>query len=79
MRTAIGQSVGMNVIAFLFDGRRLQAQQTPDELEMEEGDEIDAMLHQTGGGCHGPSPGFTRLEDAGQEPVVLISVTAEDF
>ncbi|CAA2997143.1 small ubiquitin-related modifier 1-like [Olea europaea var. sylvestris] len=43
------QSVEFNSIAFLFDGRRLRAEQTPDELEMEEGDEIDAMLHQTGG------------------------------
>ena len=47
------QSVDMNAIAFLFDGRRLRGEQTPDELEMEDGDEIDAMLHQTGG-C-GPS------------------------
>ncbi|PWA91689.1 small ubiquitin-related modifier 2 [Artemisia annua] len=36
------QSVKMNSIAFLFDGRRLRADQTPDELEMEDGDEIDA-------------------------------------
>ncbi|CAF2072146.1 hypothetical protein F2Q70_00035172 [Brassica cretica] len=43
------QSVDMNAIAFLFDGRRLRAEQTPDELDMEDGDEIDAMLHQTGG------------------------------
>ncbi|CAD5329166.1 unnamed protein product [Arabidopsis thaliana] len=43
------QSVDMNSIAFLFDGRRLRAEQTPDELDMEDGDEIDAMLHQTGG------------------------------
>ncbi|CAM8900821.1 hypothetical protein QQ045_010161 [Rhodiola kirilowii] len=43
------QSVEMNSIAFLFDGRRLRPEQTPDELEMEDGDEIDAMLHQTGG------------------------------
>jgi small ubiquitin-related modifier len=71
------QSVDMNAIAFLFDGRRLRAEQTPDEvwaviflqipelkmhydrvsllsslpfqLEMEDGDEIDAMLHRTGG------------------------------
>ncbi|CAI9755038.1 unnamed protein product [Fraxinus pennsylvanica] len=42
------QSVEFNSIAFLFDGRRLRGEQTPDELEMEEGDEIDAMLHQTG-------------------------------
>ncbi|KAF4367502.1 hypothetical protein F8388_009119 [Cannabis sativa] len=43
------QSVELNSIAFLFDGRRLRVDQTPDELEMEDGDEIDAMLHQTGG------------------------------
>ncbi|KAL1347696.1 hypothetical protein AAHE18_07G024900 [Arachis hypogaea] len=43
------QSVDFNSIAFLFDGRRLRSDQTPDELEMEDGDEIDAMLHQTGG------------------------------
>ncbi|CAM8924847.1 unnamed protein product [Rhodiola kirilowii] len=43
------QSVELNSIAFLFDGRRLRGEQTPDELEMEDGDEIDAMLHQTGG------------------------------
>ncbi|RVW23245.1 Small ubiquitin-related modifier 1 [Vitis vinifera] len=45
------QSVDLNSIAFLFDGRRLRGEQTPDELEMEDGDEIDAMLHQTGGAC----------------------------
>ncbi|KAL5700055.1 Small ubiquitin-related modifier 2 [Ranunculus cassubicifolius] len=43
------QSVDPNTIVFLFDGRRLKPDQTPDELEMDEGDEIDAMLHQTGG------------------------------
>lgn len=43
------QSVDLASMAFLFDGRRLQAEQTPDQLEMEDGDEIDAMLHQTGG------------------------------
>ncbi|XP_077216610.1 small ubiquitin-related modifier 1-like [Tasmannia lanceolata] len=43
------QSVDFNSIVFLFDGRRLQVEQTPDQLEMEDGDEIDAMLHQTGG------------------------------
>ncbi|XP_059660164.1 small ubiquitin-related modifier 1-like [Cornus florida] len=43
------QSVELTSIAFLFDGRRLRPEQTPDELEMEDGDEIDAMLHQTGG------------------------------
>eukprot|EP00246_Nothoceros_aenigmaticus_P016363 TRINITY_DN7382_c0_g1_i3.p3 TRINITY_DN7382_c0_g1~~TRINITY_DN7382_c0_g1_i3.p3 ORF type:complete len:112 (-),score=19.04 TRINITY_DN7382_c0_g1_i3:601-936(-) len=43
------QSVDQSSIAFLFDGRRLRADQTPQELDMMDGDEIDAMLHQTGG------------------------------
>ncbi|XP_038712920.1 small ubiquitin-related modifier 1-like [Tripterygium wilfordii] len=43
------QSVDFSSIAFLFDGRRLRAEYSPEELEMEDGDEIDAMLHQTGG------------------------------
>ncbi|WKA12944.1 hypothetical protein VitviT2T_030286 [Vitis vinifera] len=42
------QSVELNSIAFLFDGCRLRGEQTPDELEMKDGDEINAMLHQTG-------------------------------
>ncbi|KAI3804751.1 hypothetical protein L1987_26541 [Smallanthus sonchifolius] len=41
------QSVELNSIAFLFDGRRIHGDQTPHELEMEDDDEIDAMLHQT--------------------------------
>ncbi|KAK7256074.1 hypothetical protein RIF29_29508 [Crotalaria pallida] len=44
------KSLDFNSIAFLFDGRRIRAEQTPDELDLEDGDEIDAMMHQTGGG-----------------------------
>ncbi|KAI5683242.1 hypothetical protein M9H77_04470 [Catharanthus roseus] len=43
------QSVDSNLITFLFDGSPLRGEQTPKELEMEDGDEIDAMKHQTGG------------------------------
>ena len=43
------QSVELNSITFLFDGHRLLGEQTPDELEMKDGDEIDAMMHQTRG------------------------------
>ncbi|XP_019058666.1 PREDICTED: small ubiquitin-related modifier 1-like [Tarenaya hassleriana] len=34
---------------FLFDGLRIRPSQTPDELELEDGDEIDAFLHQLSG------------------------------
>ncbi|KAG6499429.1 small ubiquitin-related modifier 2-like [Zingiber officinale] len=44
------ESVHINYFVFLFDGRKLRGEQTPNELEMEEGDEINAMLHQDGGG-----------------------------
>ncbi|KAK8924009.1 Small ubiquitin-related modifier 2 [Platanthera zijinensis] len=43
------QSFDFNSIAFLFDSRGLHGEQTPDEVEMEDEDEIDAMLHQIGG------------------------------
>ncbi|KAH0468991.1 hypothetical protein IEQ34_002223 [Dendrobium chrysotoxum] len=43
------QSENANAIVFLYDGHRLRGDETPESLEMEDGDEIDAMLHQTGG------------------------------
>ncbi|KAJ4814795.1 Small ubiquitin-related modifier [Rhynchospora pubera] len=42
------QSVDFNAIAFLFDGRRLRGEQTPDELEMEDGDEQGRIYHRGG-------------------------------
>jgi len=42
-----GQST--SAIRFLYDGRRIQPDQTPKDLGMEDGDIIDAMLQQTGG------------------------------
>ena len=42
------QSLQMEQIRFLFDGNRLRDSQTPDELEMEDDDVIDAMLFQVG-------------------------------
>ena len=45
----VRQSLQMDQIRFLFDGNRLRENQTPDELEMEDDDAIDAMLFQVGG------------------------------
>lgn len=36
-------------IKFLFDGKRIDGEQTPKSLEMEDHDVIDAVLAQTGG------------------------------
>ncbi len=43
------QSIPKTSIVFLFDGKTVSDSDTPDSLEMEDGDSIDAMLHQTGG------------------------------
>ena len=36
-------------VRFLFDGERIGEQQTPAELDMEDGDTIDVYMEQTGG------------------------------
>ncbi|KAJ1450521.1 ubiquitin-related domain-containing protein [Pelagophyceae sp. CCMP2097] len=46
---AARKGVNANSLRFLFDGTRLQGSQTPDELDMEENDQIDCMLEQQGG------------------------------
>ena len=38
-------------VRFLFDGNRVNPNQTPQELEMEDGDVIDVMVEQQGGGA----------------------------
>ena len=43
------KAADLGSIVFLFDGSRVLPHQTPAELDMENGDVIDAMLHQTGG------------------------------
>lgn len=35
-------------VRFLFDGNRINGRQTPQELEMEDGDTIDVMVEQRG-------------------------------
>ena len=36
-------------VRFLFDGERLHETQTPKDLNMENGDEIDVVIEQVGG------------------------------
>eukprot|EP00235_Prasinoderma_singulare_P005696 CAMPEP_0119164128 /NCGR_PEP_ID=MMETSP1315-20130426/4057_1 /TAXON_ID=676789 /ORGANISM="Prasinoderma singularis, Strain RCC927" /LENGTH=93 /DNA_ID=CAMNT_0007157245 /DNA_START=73 /DNA_END=354 /DNA_ORIENTATION=+ len=43
------QAIAPEAIRFVFDGHRLNENQTPEELDMEDNDEIDAFLEQTGG------------------------------
>ena len=41
----------MNSVRFLFDGNRVNPTQTPQDLDMEDGDVIDVMVEQQGGGA----------------------------
>ena len=43
------QGLASNQCRFIFDGERIKDDDTPDNLEMENGDEIDVMVEQTGG------------------------------
>jgi small ubiquitin-related modifier len=43
------QSLEISQIVFLYEGSRIQMEDTPEALGIEDGDEIDAMIHQIGG------------------------------
>lgn len=43
-----GKSIGS--VRFLFDGKRVEAANTPRDLDMEDGDIIEATVEQQGGG-----------------------------
>lgn len=51
LMNAFCQRQGVNTasVRFLFDGTRLLPTQTPQDLGMEDGDAIDAMIEQKGG------------------------------
>ena len=42
------QGVNLNAVRFIFDGSRINSSQTPEDLEMEDGDVIDVMMEQAG-------------------------------
>jgi small ubiquitin-related modifier len=51
VRKALGQKFGVAEDSFrlLLDGQRVENTQTPKMLEMEDGDQVDAVLEQMGG------------------------------
>lgn len=42
-------SINEKAVRFLFDGMRIEEKQTPEDLDMQDGDVIDVVLQQTGG------------------------------
>jgi hypothetical protein len=45
----LGQS--FDAVRFMFDGDRINKEQTPNDIGLDDGDVIDAMLPQVGGAC----------------------------
>ena len=45
------KGVPINSLRFLVDGDRVDANETPKSLELEDQDQIDCLLEQTGGHC----------------------------
>eukprot|EP00884_Botryococcus_braunii_P014933 jgi/Botrbrau1/23440/Bobra.106_1s0001.1 len=43
------QSVSMDAVVFLHEGTRVRAEQTPEELDMEDNETLDVMVSQIGG------------------------------
>lgn len=43
------KSLDPNQVRFVFEGQRVSADSTPQDLEMEDGDCLDAILEQIGG------------------------------
>ena len=52
MMNAYAERQGVSLISmkFLFDGARIQPESTPEQLKMTDGEQIDVVLEQTGGG-----------------------------
>ncbi|GER41930.1 small ubiquitin-like modifier 2 [Striga asiatica] len=44
------KSYDQNTVEFLFEGKRVTAANTPSQLEIKDNDEIEVMLHCSGGG-----------------------------
>ncbi|KAL5511958.1 SMT3 [Sanghuangporus vaninii] len=51
LQTAYAHKIGkeVNTIRFLYDGERINEDDTPNSLEMEDNDTIDVMVEQVGG------------------------------
>jgi small ubiquitin-related modifier len=43
------KGVAPNSLRFLLDGDRIKGDQTPDDLDLQDGDQVDAVLEQVGG------------------------------
>ena len=43
------KGVAASSLRFLFDGQRVRGDQTPADIDMDDGDQLDCMLEQQGG------------------------------
>ena len=61
------KGVSLEVLRFTIDGQRVNAEDTPKMLEMEDGDQIDVLLQQLGGSGDEAAP----AENAAEAPITL--------
>mmetsp|Transcript_21453 Transcript_21453/g.46788 ORF Transcript_21453/g.46788 Transcript_21453/m.46788 type:complete len:100 (-) Transcript_21453:254-553(-) len=55
------KGISQSSLRFLLDGDRVQDDQTAKMLELEDGDQIDAVLEQVGGSVVVPSPSTVQI------------------
>jgi len=70
------QSLARNTVRFLFEGTRVQDTDTPESLDLEDGDMIQAMLEQVGG--DGSDAGAPAAEDEKPEKAGVINIKVKD-
>jgi SH3-like domain-containing protein len=62
------KGVALDVLRFNIDGARVNAEDTPKMLEMEDGDQIDVMMQQLGGG---DNEGAAPSENLAEQPITV--------
>ena len=69
LKKSYAERVGapMTALRFLFDGKRINDEETPKSLEMEQDDVIEVYQEQTGGGADEAETEYIKLKVVGQD------------
>ena len=69
LKKSYSERVGAPIasLRFLFDGKRINDDETPKSLEMEQGDVIEVYQEQTGGGADEGETEYIKLKVVGQD------------
>ena len=72
------KGVSLEVLRFTIDGTRVNAEDTPKMLEMEDGDQIDVLLQQLGGGDNTNSSDEDGVKDVSSDNLQRAYVSAQE-